>query len=74
MQRGVEGAVKALNDPKIVYVPTGSPANPWLDGATEFVDWTHPTVAGHIKFAKRLEQVLTPIVESHLGFASEVVV
>lgn len=67
MRDGVAGAVKTLNDPKIVYVPTGSFDDPWLDCATEYSDYTHPTVVGHAKFAERLKEVLTPIVlQNHL--------
>lgn len=62
MMKGVRGAVEALGDPKIVYVPMGTPADPPMDGATEFSDWTHPTVEGHAHFAKLLEEVITPIV------------
>lgn len=51
----------------MIYVPTGSPADPWLDCQTEYSDQTHPTVQGHTKFAKKLAEVLTPIVRrNHL--------
>jgi len=62
MRDGIKGAVEELGDAKIVYIPTGTPEKPWMDGATEFSDWTHPTVEGHAHFAKLLEEVLTPIV------------
>lgn len=65
MMKGVKGAVEALGDPKIVYIPMGTPEDPPMDGATEFSDWTHPTVEGHAHFAKLLEKVLTPIVRSN---------
>merc|ERR1712000_49283 len=69
MRDGVRGAVEALNDPKIVYIATSTPNDPWMDGATEFSDWTHPTVEGHSHFAKLLEKVLTPIVRRNHPFA-----
>lgn len=62
MRDGVRGAVKQLGDPKVVYVPTGTPDDPWMDGASEYSDWTHPTVDGHTHFAKLLADVLTPII------------
>lgn len=69
MRDGVEGAAKELGDSKIIYIATGNPNAPWMDGATEFSDYTHPTVKGHAHFAKLLEKVLTPIVESNHPFA-----
>ncbi len=46
---GVEGAVAALADPKIVCVPFGTPDDP---PGTEFSDHTHPTVEGHAHYAR----------------------
>merc|ERR1712000_64139 len=62
MMKGVREAAEELHDSKVIYVATGDPNAPWMDGATEFSDWTHPTVDGHAHFAKELEKVLTPIV------------
>merc|ERR1719469_1735856 len=71
MQEGVEGAVKALNDDKVLYIATGDVDAPWMNGASDFSDWTHPTIDGHNKFAKRLYDLLTPHIDKHFEGLSE---
>lgn len=56
-------AVAAVADRKVHLIETGNSAAPWLDCDTQTVDGTHPTVAGHRIFAKRLRAVLAPFVK-----------
>ena len=51
---GLEQAVIDMNDEKVMYYETGSPADPWLVCATDYTDYTHPTVVGNEKFAARM--------------------
>lgn len=51
---GLEQAVIDMNDEKVIYYETGSPADPWLVCATDYTDYTHPTVVGNEKFAARM--------------------
>lgn len=48
-------------DTKVHFIETGTKSDLWLDCDKDYVDGTHPTVAGHQKFAKQLEKVLTPL-------------
>jgi len=64
---GVEGAVKELNDANILYIATGDADDLWLTPSTDYSDYTHPTVEGSVKFAKKLHEILTPVIEQHLG-------
>eukprot|EP00929_Paragymnodinium_shiwhaense_P046416 TRINITY_DN2362_c0_g1_i2.p1 TRINITY_DN2362_c0_g1~~TRINITY_DN2362_c0_g1_i2.p1 ORF type:complete len:643 (-),score=70.03 TRINITY_DN2362_c0_g1_i2:399-2327(-) len=63
MKQNIEAAVQQINHDKVKFYGTGSPASPWLRcwGAdSDYSDSTHPTIAGNIKFASELSQVLVP--------------
>jgi len=56
---GIETAVSEVGDEKVRYYATGSISNPWLTCASDYSDYTHPTVQGNKKFAAKLLEVLT---------------
>lgn len=61
MRNGILAAVEEQNDPRIHVIETGSPSDQWLSCGSEFSDYTHPTVAGHKKFAERLAEKIDPL-------------
>jgi len=62
MRDGVMQAIQSkvdAGDQLVRYVPTGDWKDPWLTCATEYSDYTHPTVTGHAKLASKLLETLT---------------
>lgn len=53
-EKDIRRAVLSMRDRKIVYVDTTK----WLS-ASDFTDGVHPTVAGHLKAAKKLIRVIS---------------
>lgn len=51
-------------DSNVHFIETGTQSKPWLDCEKDFVDGTHPTAAGHKKFAKLLQSALEPYMPS----------
>jgi len=65
MRSNIETAVEQLADSKVKVYETGSTSQPWLDCEKDYSgDYTHPNVAGNIKFATNLLEVLTPDVRA----------
>ncbi|CAE7482205.1 celE, partial [Symbiodinium pilosum] len=60
MCRGLTEAVRDAEDEKIRLHLTGTRQAPWLNCNADYVDGTHPTIAGGKKFADRLLPGLTP--------------
>jgi lysophospholipase L1-like esterase len=46
---------------KVHFIPTGDASDPWLNCASEFSDYTHPTAEGHKKYAEKLQVLLDPL-------------
>ncbi|EOD11629.1 hypothetical protein EMIHUDRAFT_214491 [Emiliania huxleyi CCMP1516] len=60
MRQGILSAVNNWSqDSKVKLVETGSPSSRWLDCASDYSDYTHPTVDGNEKFALALLQSMT---------------
>mmetsp|Transcript_118890 Transcript_118890/g.296592 ORF Transcript_118890/g.296592 Transcript_118890/m.296592 type:complete len:945 (-) Transcript_118890:417-3251(-) len=62
IQRAVQARQDAGDD-RVRFYATGSPEQPWLTCATDYVDYTHPTAEGNRKFAAKLFEVLTSDVQ-----------
>jgi lysophospholipase L1-like esterase len=60
MRTAIENVVNKA-DSKVHFIPTGDASDPWLNCASEFSDYTHPTVEGHKKFAEKLQVLLDPL-------------
>lgn len=69
MSKYMKHVIDELDDSDLHFVETGNHEDPWLDCDDDYVDGTHPTAAGHEKFAKQLERVISP----HL-FANSILV
>lgn len=58
----IQAAAGAMQDPRVVYVDTAG----WL-GPDDYTDGLHPTVAGHLNAARKLQAV----VAAHTGWAGK---
>ena len=57
-------AVKSRNDagdPAVHYIDTTG----WLTETDDFTDHTHPSIAGHIKAARHLTEILAPYLKTN---------
>eukprot|EP00928_Gymnodinium_smaydae_P011153 TRINITY_DN14150_c1_g1_i2.p1 TRINITY_DN14150_c1_g1~~TRINITY_DN14150_c1_g1_i2.p1 ORF type:complete len:441 (-),score=69.43 TRINITY_DN14150_c1_g1_i2:881-2131(-) len=60
MRDNIEAAVRQVGSDKVKVYRSGTVASPWLNCATDYMDKVHPTAAGHVKFANKLLEAVTP--------------
>jgi lysophospholipase L1-like esterase len=65
MHDNVKAVVDTIASDKVIYVPTGDLSHPPLVSGQDYSDNTHPTVEGHMKFAKFLEEFMTPVIRQN---------
>jgi len=59
MSTSIKEIVDAM-DSEVHFIETGTKTEPWLNCEADFVDGTHPTFAGHVKFANLLLGAMAP--------------